>query len=101
MKGKIPVTVATLDGYCVTNLLDRIDVLKMEVLNGGIAMLDQGRVGAVLMEITFSEIYKHLPGLDEIYKFMIERGFFLVAFYDFHYRHDRLGWCDAMFARRR
>jgi hypothetical protein len=53
----------------------------------------------VFMEITFSDMYKGLPRLDELYRFMIERGFRLVAFYDFHYQNNRLGWCDGLFAR--
>jgi hypothetical protein len=53
------------------------------------------------MEIIFSEMYKGLPTLDEIYRFMTERGFYLVAFYDFHYQNNRVGWCDAMFAGHR
>jgi FkbM family methyltransferase len=108
VKGKIPVTVATLDAYCVENQVERIDVLKldtqgfeMEVLRGGENMLGQGRIGVVFMEITFSEMYKGLPSLGEIYQFMTERGFYLVAFYDFHYQNNRVGWCDAMFASRR
>lgn len=106
-QGKIPVTVATLDAYYAANKLDRINVLKMdtqgfemEVLHGGETMLRQGRIGAVFLEITFSDMYKGLPGLDEIYRFMTEHGFYLVAFYDFHYQSNRLGWCDAMFAHR-
>jgi FkbM family methyltransferase len=105
--GKIPVTVATLDQYCVAQRLERIDVLKLdtqgfeiEVLHGGETMLREGRIGAVFMEITFIEMYKGLPGLDEIYRFMTDHGLYLMAFYDFHYRNNRLGWCDAMFARR-
>jgi FkbM family methyltransferase len=107
VKGKIPVTVATLDEYCASNNVERIDVLKldtqgfeMEVLKGGENMLRQGRIAAIFMEVTFSEMYKNLPSLDEIYRFMTERGYYLVAFYDFHYKNNRLGWCDAMFAYR-
>jgi FkbM family methyltransferase len=107
VKGNIPVTVATLDEYCVANQIEKIDVLKidtqgfeMEVLQGSIRMLAEGRVGVVFLEITFSEMYRGLPTLDEIYRFIIERGLPLVAFYDFHYQNNRLGWCDVMFARR-
>jgi FkbM family methyltransferase len=107
MEGKIPVTVATLDGYCRQNNVERIDVLKldtqgyeMEVLHGATDMLRRRGIGAVFLEITFSEMYKGLPALDEIYRFMTEQGFYLLAFYDFHYQNNRVGWCDAMFALR-
>jgi FkbM family methyltransferase len=103
VKGNTAVTVATLDQYCVGSMVDRIDILKLdtqgfelEVLYGAETMLRQGRIGAVLMEITFSEMYKGLPTLDGLYRFMTDRGFYLVAFYDFHYQNNRVGWCDAM-----
>ncbi|MGO9302448.1 MAG: FkbM family methyltransferase [Candidatus Korobacteraceae bacterium] len=108
VKQKIPVIVGTLDDYCSDNSVDRIDILKLdtqgfelEVLSGGENLLRQGRIEVVFMEITFSELYRGLPSLDELYRFMMERGFSLVSFYDFRYQHHRLGWCDALFERRR
>jgi len=105
--GKIPVAVATLDEYCAERGVERIDALKldtqgfeMEVLRGGDNLLRQGRIGAVFMEITFSRMYMGLPRLDEIYRFMTERELYLVAFYDFRYQNNRVGWCDALFVRR-
>jgi FkbM family methyltransferase len=107
MKRKTTITVSTLDEYCTQNSIGHIDVLKLDtqgfeldVLHGAETLFSEGRVGAVFMEITLSEMYKGLPRLDELYRFMIERGFVLVAFYDFHYQKNRLGWCDALFARR-
>jgi FkbM family methyltransferase len=106
MKSRTTITVSTLDEYCASNMIGHIDVLKLDtqgfeldVLHGGEGLFREGRVGAVFMEITFSDMYKGLPRLDELYRFMIERGFRLVAFYDFHYQNNRLGWCDGLFAR--
>lgn len=70
----------------------------MEVLHGAEIMLRQRRINVIFLEITFSEMYKDLPGLNRIYKFMTEMGLSLVAFHGFHYQNNRLGWCDAMFA---
>ncbi len=107
VKQKTAVTVGTLDEYCIENAVERIDILKvdtqgfdLEVLRGGEDMLRQGRIGFVLMEIIFCDMYKEQPSLDEIYRFLTERGFSLVSFYEFHYQNDRAGWCDALFASR-
>jgi FkbM family methyltransferase len=108
VKKKTPVAVSTLDEYCTGKMVESIDILKLdtqgfelEVLNGGENLFSQGRVSVVFMEITFSEMYQGLPSLDVLYRFMIERGFLLVAFYDIHYQNNRLGWCDALFTKHR
>jgi FkbM family methyltransferase len=97
--------VRTVDDYCLEHSIDRIDVLKsdtqgydLEVLRGAESMLTSGRVRLVYLEIIFSEMYSGLPGLDEIYRYLCDRGFGLVTFYKFYYQHNRAGWTDALFA---
>ena len=100
---KLPVR--TVDDYCLEHSIDRIDVLKsdtqgcdLEVLRGAERMLTSGRVQLIYLEIIFSQMYSGLPGLDEIYKHLRDRGFSLVTFYKFYYQHNRAGWTDALFA---
>jgi FkbM family methyltransferase len=100
---KLPVR--TVDDYCLEHSIRRIDVLKsdtqgydLEVLRGAESMLTSGRVRLVYLEIIFSEMYSGLPSLDEIYRYLCDRGFGLVTFYKFYYQHNRAGWTDALFA---
>lgn len=98
------VQIDTVDNYCRTNQISRIDILKSDtqgfelaVLNGAKTMLDSGRVGCVLVEMNFAEQYKGQSHADEIMKFMREHGFSLKAFYRFVYKNDRVNWTDALF----
>jgi FkbM family methyltransferase len=104
IKQRRPVKEQTLDEYCAMHRVNEIDILKsdtqgfdLEVLKGANQMLTSRRVHMVFLEITFSDMYKRLPRLDDIYGFLIDRGFQLVAFYKFHYRDYRARWTDALF----
>jgi FkbM family methyltransferase len=97
--------VRTLDDYCADRGVGRVDVLKcdtqgyeLEILRGSEAMFALDRVHLVYLEITFSEMYRGLPGLDEIYRYLIDRRFHLVSFYEIIHKADgRANWTDAMF----
>jgi FkbM family methyltransferase len=103
-KGRHNVAVSTLDNYCAERSLTQIDILKsdtqgfdLEVIKGAAQLLMRRRIHLVYMEINFSNMYKDLPRLDEIYGFMADHGFCLVSFYRFYYQHDRAAWTDALF----
>lgn len=96
--------VTTVDDYCSRHGIESIDILKsdtqgydLEVLRGARGMLESGRVHLVYMEVNFAEIYESLPRLDEIFGFLADRGYALVAFYRFQFQHDRASWTDALF----
>ncbi len=104
VKERRPVEVDTLDGYCEREGVSHIDILKLdtqgfdlEVLKGGEGLIREGRVHLLFMEVIFSEMYKGLPSFDEVYRFVTERGFRLVSFYDFYYQKRMAGWADALF----
>ncbi len=103
---QIEVGLSTLDAYCAEHNIQSIDLLKsdtqgfdLEVLRGGERMLRECRIRFIYLEITIAKIYENLPRLDHIYGFLADRGFELVAFYEFHYLNDRSAWTDALFAR--
>jgi FkbM family methyltransferase len=104
IRGRYDVEVDTVDDYCAARGIARIDILKsdtqgfdLEVLKGAEAMLRKGAIRLIYMEINFAEMYKGLPPIDEIYRFLADRGFHLVAFYDFWYQRNRASWTDALF----
>jgi FkbM family methyltransferase len=104
VKQKITVEVRTVDDYCADRDIRQIDILKsdtqgfdLEVIKGAGNLIGQHRVQLIFLEITFSEMYKGLPRLDEIYRFLTDRGFALVTFYKFYYKNGQAGWTDAMF----
>ena len=96
--------VTTIDDYCTTRGIDRIDILKsdtqgfdLDVIKGARRMIERRAIGLIFMEITFSDMYKGSPRFDEIYAYLADRRFALVSFYDFYYQHGRAGWTDALF----
>ncbi len=98
------VKVDTLDNYCIANLVDKIDVLKvdtqgfeLQVLKGGEQLMRQHRIKLILMELIFCNMYESIPEPDDIYRYLIDRGFSLVTFYQFYYQKGRAGWTDALF----
>jgi len=102
------VKLSTIDRYCADKKIERIDLLKsdtqgfeLEVLKGAGRMLEERRVGAIYVEITFARLYDNLPRLDEIYAFITGHGFYLVSFYKFHHVNGCAGWTDALFRERR
>ena len=106
IKSRYPVDVITLDDYCDSHSIDRIDLLKidtqgfdLQVLEGAQGMMRTAAIHMVFTEVIFSEMYKGLPRFDETYAFFADRGYTLVSFYDFYYQHDRASWTDALFIR--
>jgi FkbM family methyltransferase len=98
------VAVRTLDDYCAKQGVTHIDILKsdtqgfdLEVMKGVAQLLMRRHIHLVYMEIIFSDMYKGLPRLDQIYGFMADHGLRLVAFYKFYCQHDRAAWTDALF----
>jgi FkbM family methyltransferase len=99
-----PTKVETIDNYCVKNNISCIDILKsdtqgfdLQVLKGAEHLLNKQRIHLVFVEITFCEMYKNAPKLDEIYGFLAGHGFSLVTFYKFYYQNGLAGWTDALF----
>jgi FkbM family methyltransferase len=104
--GRHSVPIDTLDNYCARSSVPRIDVVKidtqgyeLEVLKGSTEMMREGRIDFVLLETIFSKMYRGLPGLDQIYRFLLDHGFSLVSFYKMHYQNNRAAWTDALFIR--
>jgi hypothetical protein len=50
------------------------------------------------MEITFARLYEDLPRFDEIFGFLADRAYRLVAVYDHHRNNRILRWTGVMFA---
>jgi FkbM family methyltransferase len=99
------IRVTTVDDYCATHTIDRIDLLKidtqgyeLEVLRGAAGMSAAGKIGLVYMEVIFSDMYQDLPPFDVLYRFLLDSGFRLVALYNFQMRDQAASWCDALFA---
>ena len=101
------VEVTTVDAFLESNLVAQVDILKsdtqgyeLEVFKGAEQALRANRIGLVYFEFIFSDMYKHLPGFDEVFRHLVDRNFSLVAIYDFHYQNRLASFADVVFVDR-
>lgn len=100
-----PIGVTTLDEYCADQGVSHIDLLKtdtqgydFEVIRGAAGLMAANQIRLIHTEVIFSEMYEDLPPFDELYRFLVNQRFRLIAFYNFWMQHQAAGWCDALFA---
>ena len=98
------VPVSTVDDYCERAGIEAVHILKsdtqgfdLEVMRGAESMMARGAIQMIYTEIILSDMYRECPRLDEIFAHVADRGFSLVAFYQFHFQHQRASWTDALF----
>jgi len=104
--GTETVPMARLDTFATRHGLDRIDLLKvdtqgyeMSVLLGAGRMLEERRIGALLLEVNFSPIYTGQPAFGSLLEHLEVKGYGLVDFYQKARVGHRLSWCNALFTR--
>jgi FkbM family methyltransferase len=107
VKHRQKVAVATVDRFLADHAIGRIDILKsdtqgyeLEVFRGAEQAMCEHRIGLIYFEFIFAEIYKNLPPFDEVYRYLIDRDFLLVAIYNFHRQNDVASWADVLFVNR-
>ena len=99
-----PVPVRTVDAYCREHGICHVDLLKtdtqgyeLEVLRGCEELMAANGIRLIHTEVIFSGMYEGVPPFDEMYRFLADRGFFLVAFYGQVVANRIASWADAMF----
>lgn len=100
---QVEVDIVTIDTYCETQKLDRVDIIKLDLqgydykaLLGAKTALLGARV--VLIEVLFVEIYKGCNLFPDVLQFMGECGYTLFTLCGLHYgTQDELLWADAIF----
>ena len=100
------VTITTVDGFCMRQDIERIDLLKtdtegfdLEVLYGATHMLENDRCLFVYSEVTFDDSDRHHTSFNQLSEFLIARNFRFVALYEQYVSRDLTasGYCNALF----
>jgi len=102
---QVEVDVTTIDEYCRSNSIKRVDIVKLDLqgydylaLKGARDTLKEAKV--VLVEVLFKEIYKGCHGFPDMLNLMISLGFKLHTLCGLHYGEaDELLWADAIFVK--
>lgn len=102
------IEVTTLDTFCQTNVIPRIDILKVDVqgaearvLKGAKTLLEQGAIRAIRLEVLFFDMYQGQASLDELFRMLTDFGYQFCGMYEeFIDPHGRLLWADVLFVHR-
>lgn len=103
-KDQIEVVCTTLDSFTKANSIENIDILKLDLqgyelkaLQGATKILQKQKVGVLLCEIIFEDIYEDQTRPYELINFLIkEHSFKLFNFYQKNYHQGRLLQADAI-----
>ncbi len=98
------IMITTIDQYLGEHRIPKIDFLKIdvqgydfEVLKGAKAAMSDGKITLIQIEITLTELYKNLPAMDQVIKYMLDTDYRLIAFYGFHNKNIVAQWTDCLF----
>ena len=102
---KITIHTLTLNEFCASHNIDRIDLLKLdtqgselEVLKGSDSLLKTQSILAIYCEVEFIEIYEDQPLFDEIFRYLATYGYTLYNLYNLNsLETGQLAWADALF----
>jgi FkbM family methyltransferase len=103
------VTVETLDNFCVRHEVARLNLLKMDVqgwelnvLRGGRALLNEGRIDFILTEAAFDIDNGSMVNFCDIHKELHCAGFVVSGFYDFFRwgNKSEMYFCNVLYSRK-
>jgi FkbM family methyltransferase len=107
VKKQEKVALTTIDQFLADRSIAAVDILKsdtqgyeLEVFKGAEDALRQNRIGLIYFEFIFSEMYRNLPPFDQVYRYLVDRNFLLVAIYNFHRQDELASWADVLFINR-
>lgn len=103
---QIEVPVTTIDSFCRQQLIDEIQILKMDIQGGELMALQGAReklkessILLIYTECLFVPIYEGQAFFYEICSLLSSYGYKLFDMYNFAYaRNGQIKWCDAIFA---
>jgi FkbM family methyltransferase len=102
---KITIDTLTLNEFCASHNIDRIDLVKLdtqgselEVLKGSESLLRTQSISAIYCEVEFIEIYEKQPLFNEVFRYLSMHGYTLYNFYNLNsLETGQLAWADALF----
>jgi FkbM family methyltransferase len=99
---RVPVT--TIDDFCETHGINRIDILKsdtqgydLEVFKGAAKTFLRGAITLVYCELPLAKHYQRESSCADLFNFLVEHGFSLVSLYDINYEAGVASWTDGLF----
>jgi len=107
VKNRVDVDVTTVDHFLREQNIPAVDILKsdtqgyeLEVFKGAEEAMRANRIGLVYFEFIFADMYRDLPRFDDVFRYLIDRGFLLVSIYDIHHQRQLADWANLLFVNR-
>ena len=105
LRQKIEVSSVTLDGFCESNGITAVDILKLDIqggellaLEGAERLLNSQSVSVIYTEVQFIQLYERAPLFHDICHFLEAKGFSLYGLYDLVVAaNGQLRFADAIF----
>jgi len=101
------VDVTTLDSFARSHGIDFIHILKsdtqgfdFEVFKGASHLMEEDRIALIYFEFIFSDMYENLPSFHDVFRYLCERDYSLVTFYELYFQEELVSWTDALFINR-
>lgn len=105
LESEIQVPVLTLDRFCGSRRIERIDVLKLDaqgyelrILDGARDLMSRLAIPLIYLEVCFVRLYENQPLFPQVYQYLFDRGYRMVWLYEtsFHTHFYTLG-ANAVF----
>ena len=103
-KSAVQVSTTTLDAYCSSHSIEKIDLLKLDIqgaelkaLRGAYRLLNVQRVGAIYMEMIFAATYVGQPNFHEYLKYLADLGYVMLDLFNPVRQGLRLIQADILF----
>ena len=102
--GQTIINTDTIDAFCLSHKIDKIDILKMDIqgaelmaLTGAKKILAEKKIDLIYTETYFRRQYNTQPLFHEISKFLADYGYYLQDVYAPIYGNGSIAWCDSIF----
>jgi FkbM family methyltransferase len=102
--GQTIIKTDTIDAFCLSHKIDKIDILKMDIqgaelmaLIGAKKILAEKKIDLIYTETYFRRQYNNQPLFHEISKFLADYGYYLQDLYAPIYGNGSIAWCDSIF----
>ncbi len=103
-KDTVNVKATTIDEWIKKSRIKKVDILKLDIqgmeleaIKGASESLDNGKVMSIVCEIMLNKCYQKQASWADLVTEIIDHGFTLFNFFDYHYANGQLCQTDGLF----
>ncbi|MEM9213307.1 MAG: FkbM family methyltransferase [Cyanobacteria bacterium P01_F01_bin.150] len=103
------IKINTVDYFCNSNNIEKVDLLKtdtegfdLKVLQGASNIISKRNIQFIIVEVSFDCSNELQTNFESVNRFLYDKGYGIVGFYDFGYKRDTLAitqYCNALYMK--